>query len=149
MNTNKIRTNLTRNTMAIAIATIMILGTIALASTLGQVNAAHDNQEQNKTSAVAFHDAMRKLWEDHITWTRLVIVSVLNGLPDTPSTVDRLLQNQADIGNAIKPFYENAAGTYDEQCHLEILVIADTLSPGIIPQFPHSFTHDFTTEEQN
>src|SRR5437016_12454823 len=94
MNTNKIRTKLTRKTMAIAIATIMILGTIALASTLGQVNAAHDNQEQNKTSAIAFHDAMRKLWEDHITWTRLVIVSVLNGLTDTKSKINRHLQNQ-------------------------------------------------------
>src|SRR3989454_5061717 len=110
MNTNKIRTKLTRKTMAIAISTIMILGTIALASTLGQVNAAHNDQEQNKTSAIAFHDAMRKLWEDHITWTRLVIVSVLNGLPDTSSTVDRLLQNQADIGNAIKSFYGDTAG---------------------------------------
>src|SRR5438445_7397406 len=109
MNTTKIRTKLTHKTIAIAITAIMILRTIALASTLGQVNATHDNQEQHKTSAMAFHDAMRKLWEDHITWTRLVIVSVVNGLPDTSSTVDRLLQNQADIGNAIKPFYGDTA----------------------------------------
>ncbi|MFT3894309.1 MAG: hypothetical protein QM730_21975 [Anaerolineales bacterium] len=63
-----------------------------------------------KTDAQAFHDAMRKLWEDHITWTRLVIVSIANDLPDTQATVDRLLQNQEDIGNAIKPFYGEAAG---------------------------------------
>lgn len=63
-----------------------------------------------KTDPQAFHDAMRKLWEDHITWTRLAIVSLSNGLPDTDLTVQRLLQNQVDIGNAIKPFYGEQAG---------------------------------------
>jgi hypothetical protein len=68
-------------------------------------------------SALAFHDAMRKLWEDHITYTRNVIISFeLNDpnpsdvLPDLNTVVARLLQNQVDIGNAIKPFYGNAAG---------------------------------------
>ncbi len=63
-----------------------------------------------KMSAMAFHDAMRKLWEDHVTWTRLAIVDVAAGAPDTGPTVQRLLQNQVDIGNAIKPFYGDAAG---------------------------------------
>lgn len=54
--------------------------------------------------------AMRKLWEDHITWTRMYIVSVAAGLPDADVTAQRLLQNQTDIGNAIKPFYGEEAG---------------------------------------
>jgi len=53
---------------------------------------------------------MRKLWEDHVTWTRLFIVSALGELPDKAATTDRLLKNQVDIGNAIKPFYGNEAG---------------------------------------
>jgi hypothetical protein len=59
---------------------------------------------------VAFHDAMRKLWEDHVTWTRLTIVSFAGGLPDLQVTEARLLANQVDIGNAIKPYYGRAAG---------------------------------------
>jgi hypothetical protein len=58
-----------------------------------------------------FRNAMRKLWEDHITWTRLYIVSATADLPDKDATTQRLLQNQTDIGNAIKPFYGDAAGT--------------------------------------
>ncbi len=55
-------------------------------------------------------NAMRKLWEDHVTWTRLFIVSAVAGLPDADATAGRLLQNQVDIGDAIKPFYGDAAG---------------------------------------
>lgn len=61
-------------------------------------------------SHAAFHDAMRQLWEDHITWTRLYIVSAAAGLPDADPTAQRLLRNQADIGDAIKPYYGEAAG---------------------------------------
>ena len=55
--------------------------------------------------------AMRKLWEDHITWTRIFIISALGDLPDKAAATDRLLRNQTDIGDAIKPFYGDAAGT--------------------------------------
>jgi hypothetical protein len=221
MRLEKIRKIATHKTIAISLIVVALLGTLALATSLAQANA-----ERDKTSAIAFHDQMRKLWEDHITWTRLVIISIANGLPDTGSTLDRLFQNQVDIGNAIKPFYGGAAadqltsllhdhiaiageiltdaksgdqaalndaltrwyanandiagflhnanpkhwpldmlqsmmkshldltlaeavaylkGNYDdsvkgyEQVHLEILSMADTLSSGIIAQFPHAF----------
>lgn len=58
----------------------------------------------------AFRNDMRKLWEGHITWTRVFIVSAAAGLPDKDAATQRLLQNQVDIGNAIKQFYGDAAG---------------------------------------
>jgi hypothetical protein len=74
----------------------------------------------------AFHDAIRKLWEDHVTWTRLYIVSAAAGLPDAQLAAERLLRNQADIGDAIKPFYGKTAGDrLTELLRSHILIAAD------------------------
>jgi hypothetical protein len=72
---------------------------------------------------------MRRLWEDHITWTRLAIISLTTNSPDTEATVGRLLKNQADIGDAIKPFYGETAG--QELTRLlrdHILIAADLIA---------------------
>jgi hypothetical protein len=79
--------------------------------------------------AVALRMDMRKLWEDHITWTRLAIISLSTGSPDTDATVGRLLQNQTDIGNAVKPFYGAAAGNeLTRQLKQHILIAADVVA---------------------
>jgi hypothetical protein len=79
--------------------------------------------------AVTLREDMRKLWEDHITWTRLAIISLESGTPDTDATVARLLQNQTDIGNAIKPFYGDAAGDeLTKQLRAHILIAADVIA---------------------
>ncbi len=61
-------------------------------------------------SGTALRDGMRKLWHDHVSWTRLFIVSAAAGLPDKDATTQRLLQNQTDIGNAVAEFYGKEAG---------------------------------------
>lgn len=86
---------------------ILVLAALALGVfTLPATTVAQDTP----ISALDFHNAMRKLWEDHITWTRLYIVSFAADLPDTDLTAERLLQNQTDIGDAIKPMYGDEAG---------------------------------------
>jgi hypothetical protein len=75
----------------------------------------------------AFKADMRTLWEDHIVWTRMVIVGLVAGSPDTGAALTRLLQNQADIGNAIKPFYGEAAGTQLTALLREHILIAGRL----------------------
>jgi hypothetical protein len=54
--------------------------------------------------------AMRQLWEEHVTWTRNVIICLVDDAPGTDQAVKRLLKNQDDIGNAIKSYYGDAAG---------------------------------------
>jgi hypothetical protein len=61
-------------------------------------------------SAVELRTAMRQLWEEHIVYTRNFIISALADLGDTDKVAERLLRNQDDIGNAIKPFYGDEAG---------------------------------------
>ena len=56
------------------------------------------------------HVSMRALWQDHVTWTRVYIISAVGGLPDAPFAAERLLRNQDDIGDAIRPLYGDAAG---------------------------------------
>jgi hypothetical protein len=54
--------------------------------------------------------AERRLWIDHVLWTRSFIVSDLASLEDKGPVLERLLKNQDDIGNSIKPYYGEEAG---------------------------------------
>jgi hypothetical protein len=104
-----------RAAAAVAAATALIALAAAGGATASHDHhtaAAHDHANAVRTvKAQRLHDGMRKLWEDHITWTRLAIVSFAGGLPDLQATENRLLQNQADIAAAIRPYYGAAAST--------------------------------------
>ena len=123
-------------TMLIAVFSALV----ALAVSGGDDAHAHGNPAYAQTHAtryghaisareLAFCNQMRKLWEDHVTWTRLAIISLTTGSPDTNATVARLLQNQTDIGNAIKPFYGAAAGNQlTSLLRQHILIAADLIA---------------------
>jgi hypothetical protein len=115
----------------------------ALAVSNGHDALAHGNQPNHATAPliatpspaaltqkqVTLRTEMRRLWEDHITWTRLAIISLTTDSPDTEATVGRLLKNQTDIGNAVKPFYGNAAGNeLTKQLRSHILIAADVIA---------------------
>lgn len=57
-----------------------------------------------------FNNDMRQLWSDHVLWTRNVVINIIDDAPGTDEAVNRLLENQEDIGDAIKPYYGDANG---------------------------------------
>lgn len=87
-------------------------------------HASNGETRLPKPSQVAFHDEMRKLWEDHVAWTRLAIVTFADDSPSFPATAERLLQNQVDIGDAIKPYYGEEAGDRLTELLQEHILIA-------------------------
>jgi hypothetical protein len=87
-----------------------LAGAVLLALWATPAFAATAPADAQQMSQADFSKAMRKLWEDHITWTRLYIISAVGNLPDKDATTRRLLQNQTDIGNAVASFYGDAAG---------------------------------------
>ena len=101
----------------------------ALAVSGGHASAHGSSAQALTQKEVALRIDMRRLWEDHITWTRLAIISLTTGSPDTEATVGRLLKNQADIGNAVKPFYGKAAGEQLTQVlRAHIAIAADLIA---------------------
>jgi hypothetical protein len=109
---------------------VALVSAALLASLIPGLPAA---AQEETASAAAFQDAMRKLWEDHITWTRLYIVGVTSGpedLPDVQATTDRLLANQIDIGDAIKPYYGDDAGTQLSDLLTDHILIATEVIAG-------------------
>jgi hypothetical protein len=101
------------------------------ATALGGVQNSYAGERHDAKCCVAaraFHDKMRELWDDHVTYTRLAIVSFAGGLPDLAPTEARLLQNQTDLGNAFKPFFGDAAGDHlTALLRIHILTAVDIL----------------------
>ncbi|MGM9929350.1 MAG: hypothetical protein ACI35P_15510 [Bacillus sp. (in: firmicutes)] len=67
---------------------------------------------------------MRKLWDDHVFYTRNFIISDVDSLGDKQVVLNRLLKNQDDLGNAIKPFYGEKAGNKLASLLREHIVLA-------------------------
>jgi hypothetical protein len=96
--------------MRLALIAGLALALAGTALAMAPGNHAHDAAAASKVSRWGLHDTMRSLWEDHIVWTRMAIIGIVDDRPDQSSAVDRLLKNQDDIGDAIKPYYGEAAG---------------------------------------
>ena len=76
-------------------------------------------------SEVKFGNEFRRLWVDHVLWTSNYITSATTaGAEDQKQVLARLLKNQEDIGNSIKPYYGDAAGNKLTELLKEHIVIA-------------------------
>ena len=113
--------------LALTMLVALFAALVALAVANGHDAKAHGNA--TTASQAGLRADMRVLWEEHITWTRLAIISLTTGSPDTQATVGRLLRNQVDIGNAVKPFYGKAAGNaLTAELRKHIVIAADVIT---------------------
>jgi hypothetical protein len=121
----------TKKTRVIApIILLLVTSLVFAAFSFGQHSPKdrENDRIENSDAAITFRNDMRKLWEDHVTWTRLAIISLADDLPDRDAAVGRLLQNQDDIGDAIEPFYgEGASDQLSALLHDHIVIAADLI----------------------
>jgi hypothetical protein len=99
---------------------LTIVTAVALCTTLGAASATTSSTQDppravasasaKAPSTIALKQDMRKLWTDHVVWTRTYIIAAVGDQPDAPAAAKRLMKNQEDIGNAVATFYGAAAG---------------------------------------
>jgi hypothetical protein len=106
------------------VAVLSTIATVALAAAIFAAGASAHNQlasgrahrtlsvtTAGKANAAALTGAMRTLWDQHMEWTYATVDDFFHNPAAVGPTLDRLLQNQRDIGAALATYYGQAAGS--------------------------------------
>ena len=98
---------------------------------VGQQIYIYPNCNQNNywvsINEVKLLEQMNLVWEQHIMWTRMLLISIAANLKDLEATQARLLRNPKDIANVFKPYYGNNVANQIEKLLTEHLVIGKNL----------------------
>lgn len=76
----------------------------------GQTSRSQRDDAKHSEAAATLKQDMRKLWTDHVVWTRDYIIAAVADQPDAQAAANRLMKNQEDIGKAVAGFYGDSAG---------------------------------------
>jgi len=96
--------------MKMTILAALLAGLIPCATVNARAALADVVSIEGAGKRAALRQSMRKLWADHVIWTRGFIVAELAGSTEADDIAMRLLKNQADIGESFAPFYGKEAG---------------------------------------
>ncbi len=78
-------------------------------------------------SEQALSNRFRLLWEQHVYWTRMLIISIVFGLPDAEFVTNRLLRNPKDFAAVLRLFYGDDVASHFEKLFTQHLTIAAEL----------------------
>ena len=70
---------------------------------------------------------MDLVWEQHIMWTRMLLISIAESLGDLEATKTRLLENPKDIADVFRTYYGNNIANTIQKLLTEHLVIGADL----------------------
>ena len=95
-------------------------------------NYIYPNYNQNNNywvsrNEVRLLEQMNLVWEQHIMWTRMLLISIAENLKDLEATQARLLRNPKDIADVFRRFYGNAVANRIQQLLTEHLTIGKDL----------------------
>lgn len=98
---------------------------------VGQQIYIYPNCNQNNygvsINEVKLLEQMNLVWEQHIMWTRMLLISIAENLKDLDATQARLLRNPKDISNVFRPYYGINVANQIKQLLTEHLVIGKNL----------------------
>lgn len=98
---------------------------------VGQQIYIYPNCNQNNywisINEVNLLEQMNLVWEQHIMWTRMLLISIAENLKDLEATQTRLLKNPRDIANVFRPYYGANVANQIEKLLTEHLVIGKNL----------------------
>jgi len=87
------------------------------------------------TRKAELRGSLRALFEDRAAYTRNAVISALGNAADLDAVTARLMKNQSDIGNALKPYWGDDTATkvtalLKEQVTLSLAVVKAAKSGG-------------------
>ena len=99
---------------------------------VGQQIYIYPNDMQNSSYWISMNQVqllkqMNLVWEQHIMWTRMLLISIAENLKDLEATQARLLRNPKDIADVFRRFYGNAVANRIQQLLTEHLTIGKDL----------------------
>lgn len=84
---------------------------------------------RNCAGVIQLNNTFRKLWEQHVMWTRSFIISTADNLGDLDFVTKRLLRNPADFAAVLKIYYGNEkAGKFQKLFEDHLLIAADLVN---------------------
>ena len=99
---------------------------------VGQQIYIYPNYNQNSSYWVSINqvrliEQMNLVWEQHIMWTRMLLISIAENLKDLEATETRLLKNPKDIANIFRIYYGNNIANRIQELLTEHLAIGKEL----------------------
>lgn len=89
-------------------------------------NYLRNEKPMSKIAFLNLNNELRRLWEEHIVWTKLTIMALANNDPDTEAITNRLLKNADDFGHLFESFYDkNTSKQFSNLIRDHLTIVAD------------------------